>query len=279
MTIKPDALSVIFERLVCAESGAPVFFGADEVTQWADGALEVLLSAGVLSVAPPVMSLECHGCEHNCFMPVYVRPSEDGRPARAFISCDKPEDVGRVIVDLRRLQQWRVTAASLADALARLLGVSAPPVADGPGASWNLGCLKGRERLGAVVLSLTGSASLAVGETTLPLAHVLQFSPTGLYVDLEEVLRMAEAATEGRSDSAKPVPRQRAQEAIILRAILELGQNPKQLPAQPRGRPGIKSEAWKRVSRNAVFVTRGVFDAAWERLRKSGEVVNAAPPN
>jgi hypothetical protein len=55
-------------------------------------------------------------------MPVHVRPAEGNRAARAFISCDKPEEVGRVPVELNRLAQWRITGGMLADTVARLLG-------------------------------------------------------------------------------------------------------------------------------------------------------------
>lgn len=38
-------------------------------------------------------------------MPVHVFPAEGGRLARALITCDKRDDVGRVVVDFRRLEQ------------------------------------------------------------------------------------------------------------------------------------------------------------------------------
>ncbi len=69
-------------------------------------AFEVLVKSGLLGRAEPAQVIECDGCERNCFMPVHVRPAEGNRPARAFISCDKPEDVGRVPVELGRLTQW-----------------------------------------------------------------------------------------------------------------------------------------------------------------------------
>ena len=97
-----DLLEHIFERLCRANSGEEIF-GADEVAQWPESALEVLVKSGLLGRAEPARVIECDGCERNCFMPVHVRPAEGSRPARAFISCDKPEDVGRVPVELGRL--------------------------------------------------------------------------------------------------------------------------------------------------------------------------------
>jgi hypothetical protein len=68
-----------------------------------------------------------------------VRPAEGRRPARAFISCDKPEDVGRVPVKLDRLAQWRITGAMLAGVTARLLGFTKVPQGDSAGKCWVLG--------------------------------------------------------------------------------------------------------------------------------------------
>ena len=113
-------LEHIFERLSRADSGEEIF-GADEAAQWPGGALEVLIKSGLLGRAEPARVIECDGCERNCFMPVHVRPGDGNRPARAFISCDKPEDVGRVPVELGRLAQWRITGGMLAGAVAGCL--------------------------------------------------------------------------------------------------------------------------------------------------------------
>lgn len=144
-----DLLGHIFERLCRADSGQEIF-GADEATQWPGGALEVLIKSGLV--------IECDGCERNCFMPVHVRPAESNRPARAFISCEKPEDVGRVPVELGRLAQWRITGGMLAGVVARLLGFMQVPHEDSGGKRWTLGRLKGKEYKGEVSSQL-GAAS------------------------------------------------------------------------------------------------------------------------
>ena len=95
-------------------------------------------------------------------MPIFVRPAEGNRPARAFISCDKPEDVGRVPVELGRLAQWRITGGMLAGAMARLLGFTKPPHEDSVGKRWTLGRLKGKEYKGEVQLSVGGSVAWRV---------------------------------------------------------------------------------------------------------------------
>lgn len=69
---------------------------------------------------------------------------------------------------------------------------------------------------------------------------------------------------------AQPLPRQRHQEAEILRVLRELGHDPAALPARPPGRSGAKAEAWHRLAWKKE--RRGVFDGAWERLRGTGEI-------
>ena len=68
-----------------------------------------------------------------------------------------------------------------------------------------------------------------------------------------------------------PMPRQRYQEAEVLRVLRELGHDPAALPARPRGKPGAKAAAWRRLAGKKW--SRGVFEKAWGRLRALGEVV------
>lgn len=184
-------LEHIFERLSRADSGEEIF-GADEAAQWPGGALEVLIKSGLLGRAEPARVIECDGCERNCFMPVHVRPAAGGRPARAFISCDKPEDVGRVPVALRRLEQWQITGGILAGAVARLLGFTKPPQEDSTGKRWTLGLLNGKERKGEVTLSIAGGVTLTVAGHGVPLVHVLTLGKRGLKADSDALLRMVE---------------------------------------------------------------------------------------
>jgi hypothetical protein len=187
-------LEHIFERLSRADSGQEIF-GADEAAQWPEGALEVLIRSGLLERTVPASVIECDGCERNCFMPVHVWPAEDSRPARAFISCDKPEDVGRVPVELSRLAQWRITSGMLAGAMARLLGFTKPPHEDSVGKHWTFGRLKGKEYKGEVKLSVEGSVALMVADQNIPLVHVLTLNRRGLKVDKDALLKLVDGDT------------------------------------------------------------------------------------
>jgi hypothetical protein len=187
-------LEHIFERLSRADSGGEII-SADEAAQWPESALERLVTSGVLGRAKPAQVIECDGCECNCFMPVHVQPAEGNRLARAFISCDKPEDVGRVPVELGRLAQWRITGGMLAGAMARLLGFANPPHEDSVGKSWTLGWLKGKECKGEVKLSVEGGVTLTIADQSIPLIHALTLNRRGLKVNKDAVLRLVEGTT------------------------------------------------------------------------------------
>ena len=71
--------------------------------------------------------------------------------------------------------------------------------------------------------------------------------------------------------AAAPLGRQRHQENEMLRVLADLGYDPKQLPRPPAGSAGPKSEARAKLPE----MTRKVFDNAWERLRKFGDIADA----
>ena len=86
--------------------------GADEIAEWPQEFLAQLRDAKLLTPIEPAQSLECRGCEQACFMPVNITPALGKRPARAFIACDKRDDVGRVPVAFPRLHQWQLTQSA-----------------------------------------------------------------------------------------------------------------------------------------------------------------------
>ena len=196
-----DLIEHIFERLSRANSGQELF-GADEAARWPGGALKALIKSGLLERAEPAQVIECDGCERNCFMPVHVRPAEGNgnRPARAFISCDKPEDVGRVPVELGRLAQWWTTGGMLAGAVARLLGFTKPPHEDSVGKRWTLGRLKGKEYKGEVKLSVERGVTLTIADQSMPLVHALTLNRRGLKADKDALLRLVDG--DARQPSA-----------------------------------------------------------------------------
>lgn len=67
-----------------------------------------------------------------------------------------------------------------------------------------------------------------------------------------------------------------AQDAEILRAIERAGHDPKRLPKNTPGKPGVKKAIRDELKTQPLF--KGgikVFDHAWDRLRQSGNIVDA----
>jgi hypothetical protein len=188
-------LDRLFERLVGAEN-EPVIVCADEAALWPEGTLTALVRCGLLARVEPAQAVECDGCEQHCVMPVYVLPAVGPRTARAFISCDKRDDVGRVPVEFRRLEQWHCTGDSLAAMVARLLGFTKMPGVDASGKRWLLGLLAGSERHGEVGFSLEGGARLFLAGHSIPLIHVLMLTQSGLTADVNALIRVVEGAAQ-----------------------------------------------------------------------------------
>jgi hypothetical protein len=201
-------LELVLDRLARAES-ADEIFGADETAEWPDGALDILTKAGLLRLAQPARVIECHGCERNCFMPVIVRPAEDNRAACAFISCDKPEDVGRVPVDMRRLQQWQTTGAMFADIVAQQLGLNGPATHPLEGNQWHVGVLKGRKLKTLVTLMAGDGLNLSLAGHTVPLSDVLAIKKNVLTIDKAELIRLADSPADNASTESPEHRRER----------------------------------------------------------------------
>lgn len=66
----------------------------------------------------------------------------------------------------------------------------------------------------------------------------------------------------------KPVARSTAQDEAILEAIRRLGHDPLALPKPLAGKGGVKADIRAScLSSKDVFLSKGVFDDAWQRLR------------
>jgi hypothetical protein len=106
-------VSDLLTRLQTVAGGA-LMIGFDETRNWPDGTLGMLIKAGLIAPASPARTLVCDGCEEACVMQVHTIP---GRDARAFIMCDKRDDIGRVPVALDRLQQWQIMETAVVGVL------------------------------------------------------------------------------------------------------------------------------------------------------------------
>jgi len=77
----------------------------DEVTQWPEGALEVLLRDGIMKEIQPAVTVECDACFEGHAEVVEFIEEPPGSLLRAYIAC--PE-FGRVKVDPQRMRRWEI---------------------------------------------------------------------------------------------------------------------------------------------------------------------------
>jgi hypothetical protein len=190
------ALGELLARLGATGGGAIELRG-DELAGWPAEAVQALQARRVLAPSSPATSAVCDGCERACPMPVQVL-TRPGHPPRAFIACDKTDDIGRVPVALLRLERWRASDASLADALAMLLGSTEATRLAGDAKAWRLGVAAGRTTRAAVLLRWQeGGAVLEVAGHVLPLDLALTIKDAALILDSKTLVRCVDAPAAG----------------------------------------------------------------------------------
>lgn len=75
----------------------------------------------------------------------------------------------------------------------------------------------------------------------------------------------SEEKEKNRGDARSRPPKQQVfQEEEIIRVIIKCGYDPKALPPNQNGKPGVKLEV-----RSQLIFTSNVFDKAWQRLLDS----------
>lgn len=184
-----DVLRELIQRLGSGDDDA---ISWDQVRAWPEGALDVFLAAGWLKPMAPAVTVECPGCEENCFMPVRVRAGGNGQPARHFIACDRRAEIGLVKIPEARLQQWQLTHGQVAEWVSRELGLRAKPQKDSSTGCYKLGTMPGKDRLGSLELSANGPVSLMTGGHSLPLGDALSIESSRPVIERSLVVAMVD---------------------------------------------------------------------------------------
>ena len=70
-----------------------------------------------------------------------------------------------------------------------------------------------------------------------------------------------------------PVQRSAAQDAAIVSELKKLRCDPTALPQNERGKAGVKSKVRAALKDDRLFTGSTVFDKAWERLSRNGDIV------
>jgi hypothetical protein len=199
----------------------------EEIEAWPPGDVAGLKRLMVVKKATPAKVIACPGCEEACLMTVHVYPAQDDRALRIFISCDKREDTGRILIDPAELEQWQIDVGRFVSLLAAALGTGHAPDEIIPQQTFYLGALTiNRKRRSAIfvcnneVLNASIESDLfhlyphpfflvAAGlprpqemkqGPAIPLLHMLLPSEKGLFVDLDELKEALSNKSNMRQD-------------------------------------------------------------------------------
>ncbi len=197
--MKPaDVLPAVLDRLAAA-AGDVAQFSERELAEWPPAALAQLKAEGLLVKGPPADTLTCPGCEEDCLMPVEIVTTTSGT-LRAFMVCDKRDDVARVAVARDLLEQWTCSPERVADVLARLLGTRRSS-GDATALRWDVGALKGTQNSAHVVLGIERTLQLNIAGHCLLVADVLELGEKGLILERRALVRCVDAPVAAAGDT------------------------------------------------------------------------------
>lgn len=173
----------------------------EQVRDWPAGAIQAFEETGWLTRIPAATTLECPGCEHQCFMPVHLFFGDNKREPRAYVACDRRDDIGRVKIPLPRLQRWQITATQVACWIAGALGFEGQPERDQKSGRFVLGTFKGKKLLGRVEFD-PADPVLRVGDLSVRLIDAMTITrgrPRLLQAVVRKLVDGADAVAPFRS--------------------------------------------------------------------------------
>jgi hypothetical protein len=198
-----------------SSSGRSLNLGYDEIEQWPSGFVNLLEQGGLLIRTVKAQSLECTGCEYRCFMPVVF--ADDA--LRAFIVCDnheQQEHVGRINVDLMRLQQWELNINQVAVVLTKLLGIESKPVYEAKTGGYILGVLKGAKGRRTAAL-VPNPLSVIINQHMILVNELLYIEEGILLIDMVRINDSLSANSLGKGKPYSPnTDRQQARKMATL---------------------------------------------------------------
>ena len=103
-----------FDLLIDRADSSPysqAFISWEDTRKWSHQLMDYLVRENVVEKYKDAETVECTGCENNCYEDVVT--IETNNIMRAFVVCHDHEmqsSMGRIKVDINRLQQWKIIA-------------------------------------------------------------------------------------------------------------------------------------------------------------------------
>lgn len=254
-----DALLELLGR-VGACQGAAVLVSDEELLQWPRAAVKAMKFQKLIGRARLASSAICPGCESNCVMPVHTIPATTGK-ASSFIVCDKRSDINRVPVSPGRLKQWQCNADLVSVFIASSLGLRTPGRHTDSADRREIGIVCGDKRSQMLCLETSGTLTLVVGNSKVPLADFIEFRKNAYALDVASIRRQADSATTA-NERYTPSNARREARKLATQAMYESWR--KEYRALRRKRPGM-SDVWYAGQIAKMDIARGLSE---ETIRK-----------
>ena len=164
---------VLRELINCLGVRDDCVIGWEQTRRWPKDARDVFQKAGWLKATDAAATVECPGCEENCFMPAQFSPAPLGRSAAPYVACNTRSEMGKIKISQARLQQWQLTHAQIARWISTALHLRSKPEKDPASASFKLGNVQGKQRLAELYLDLNEPVSLKASGHMLPLSEIV----------------------------------------------------------------------------------------------------------
>ena len=185
------ALIELLARL--GAQGSAVLVTAAELAQWPAPAVVALKKQKLLTRSSPATSAVCPGCENECVMPVHTLVRANG-VAASFIVCDKRDDTNRVAIAADQLQQWRCDVPAVCQFVATSLDLRQSTQQASSDTLVNIGMVRGEKHSQMLALRLQHELALTAGNSTIPLADLVNFEDGSFAVDAVMVRQMVDTA-------------------------------------------------------------------------------------
>ena len=190
-----EAFAELLARVgACSDESATI--SEEELDRWPSAAVAAMKSQGLLVKARAGTTVVCPGCEEQCVMPVNV-VKDGAQYTRAFVVCDKRDDINRVAVSDRRMKQWRSDAKMLCAFVAASLGVRRSSQAATDARLMNVGFASGEKRSQMLALRPDGEPELVVASSTRPLSVLVAYRDGAYVLDASMIRQLVDAATTG----------------------------------------------------------------------------------
>jgi hypothetical protein len=154
-----------------------------ETAHWPPSLFNALLETALIRPAGLANIVVCPGCDHACAMNVNSDTHPQTGNSRAFIVCDRRDDMGFIGLDPCDLKQWQLSRRQLADFLVRNLSLTPIGVVDAPAIA--LGWTTSKHGRRHVCLQFEGTPQLSIDNGTIPLDQLVFWNGTSIAVDQE----------------------------------------------------------------------------------------------